>query len=79
MGLFSSNLTNVISNDDWGCGAAGSASAWHAEGQGFKSPQLHSKRPADETAGLFLLLSSLPLQHYIYVQEDILITNSHDD
>ena len=24
-----------------GCGAAGSASAWHAEGQGFESPQLH--------------------------------------
>ena len=27
----------------WGCGAAGSASAWHAEGQGFESPQLHRK------------------------------------
>gem|GEM_PF-3812912 len=25
----------------WGCGAVGSASAWHAEGQGFESPQLH--------------------------------------
>ncbi len=25
----------------WGCGAAGSALAWHARGQGFKSPQLH--------------------------------------
>ena len=25
----------------WGCGAAGSAPAWHAGGQGFKSPQLH--------------------------------------
>ena len=24
-----------------GCGAAGSASAWHAGGQGFESPQLH--------------------------------------
>src|SRR6185437_3711375 len=23
------------------CGAAGSASAWHAEGQGFESPQVH--------------------------------------
>ena len=27
-----------------GCGAAGSASAWHAEGQGFESPQLHRTR-----------------------------------
>ena len=27
----------------WGCGAAGSASAWHAEGQGFESPQLHKE------------------------------------
>jgi hypothetical protein len=26
-----------------GCGAAGSAPAWHAGGQGFKSPQLHQK------------------------------------
>src|SRR5579875_342024 len=25
----------------WACGAAGSASAWHAEGQGFESPQVH--------------------------------------
>ena len=25
-----------------GCGAAGSAPAWHAGGQGFESPQLHS-------------------------------------
>ena len=24
-----------------GCGAAGSAPAWHAGGQGFESPQLH--------------------------------------
>ena len=29
------------SGNTWGCGAAGSASAWHAEGQGFESPQLH--------------------------------------
>ena len=26
----------------WGCGAVGSALAWHARGQGFESPQLHS-------------------------------------
>ena len=26
----------------WGCGAAGSAPAWHAGGQGFESPQLHA-------------------------------------
>ena len=24
-----------------GCGAAGSASEWHSEGQGFEPPQLH--------------------------------------
>ncbi len=28
----------------WGCGAVGSALAWHARGQGFESPQLHSRR-----------------------------------
>ena len=28
----------------WGCGAAGSAPAWHAGGQGFESPQLHHRR-----------------------------------
>src|SRR5579884_1907716 len=27
------------------CGAAGSASAWHAEGQGFESPQVHHQPP----------------------------------
>ena len=30
----------------WGCGAAGSAPAWHAGGQGFESPQLHRHRSA---------------------------------
>ena len=34
------------SGNTWGCGAAGSASAWHAEGQGFESPQLHKVRRA---------------------------------
>ena len=29
----------------WGCGAAGSAPAWHAGGQGFESPQLHATEP----------------------------------
>ena len=28
-------------NEIRGCGAAGSAPAWHAGGQGFESPQLH--------------------------------------
>ena len=32
----------------WGCGAAGSAPAWHAGGQGFESPQLH---PDTKTPG----------------------------
>jgi hypothetical protein len=27
------------------CGAVGSASAWHAEGQGFESPQVHQLSP----------------------------------
>src|SRR3712207_6558427 len=31
----------VRTNKVWGCGAAGSAPAWHAGGQGFESPQLH--------------------------------------
>tara|TARA_B100000524_G_scaffold213340_1_gene111829 strand:+ start:382 stop:486 length:105 start_codon:yes stop_codon:yes gene_type:complete len=25
----------------WGCSSVGRALAWHARGQGFKSPQLH--------------------------------------
>ena len=29
--------------DSWGCSAAGSASEWHSEGQGFESPQLHQE------------------------------------
>ena len=29
-------------NKIWGYGAAGSALAWHARGQGFESPYLHS-------------------------------------
>ena len=39
------------SGNTWGCGAAGSASAWHAEGQGFESPQLHTRHapPAQRT------------------------------
>ena len=32
-----------------GCGAAGSAPAWHAGGQGFESPQLHPSVPARAT------------------------------
>src|SRR5213078_3591214 len=28
-----------------GCGAVGSALAWHARGQGFESPQLHNDLP----------------------------------
>lgn len=31
----------IVLPSKWGCGAAGSAPAWHAGGQGFKSPQLH--------------------------------------
>ena len=30
-----------IENNFWVCGAAGSAPAWHAGGQGFESPQIH--------------------------------------
>src|SRR5262249_15021889 len=28
-------------SNTWACGAAGSATAWHAVGQGFESPQVH--------------------------------------
>ncbi len=47
-----------------GCGAAGSAPAWHAGGQGFESPQLHfGKRPRSIERGLFALPgSSRPIQ-----------------
>ena len=30
-----------VTNRIWGYGAAGSAPAWHAGGQGFESPYLH--------------------------------------
>ena len=38
-------LTSISDNmvEVWGCGAAGSALAWHARGQGFESPQLHQQ------------------------------------
>ena len=32
---------NVRGKAKRGCGAVGSASEWHSEGQGFESPQLH--------------------------------------
>src|SRR6185312_618568 len=35
----------------WACGAAGSASAWHAEGQGFEPPQVH---PINAPHGAFI-------------------------
>ena len=35
----------------WGCGAAGSAPAWHAGGQGFESPQLHHSHRSAPVAG----------------------------
>jgi len=38
--IYSSCLNNVRA-----CGAAGSAPAWHAGGQGFKSPQVHKETP----------------------------------
>jgi hypothetical protein len=38
----------------WGCGAAGSAPAWHAGGQGFESPQLHNEKPWETVAFLHL-------------------------
>jgi broad specificity phosphatase PhoE len=34
-------LSPRLPGKQWGCGAAGSAPAWHAGGQGFESPQLH--------------------------------------
>ena len=34
------NMDNLII---WGCSSVGRALAWHARGQGFKSPQLHKK------------------------------------
>ena len=38
-------LTTRVSNNgksrNWGCGAAGSALAWHARGHGFDPRQLH--------------------------------------
>ena len=46
------------SGKQWGCGAAGSAPAWHAGGQGFESPQLHSsKDEADLKVRLVLSIS----------------------
>ncbi len=38
-------LLRLVRNSVWACGAAGSAPAWHAGGQGFESPQVHRKSP----------------------------------
>ncbi|KAG4065659.1 hypothetical protein HA402_007359 [Bradysia odoriphaga] len=34
-------LLRLVRRSRWACGAAGSAPAWHAGGQGFESPQVH--------------------------------------
>ena len=34
-------LVNNKKRNNWGCGAAGSALAWHARGHGFDPRQLH--------------------------------------
>ena len=34
-------LVNNTKINNWGCGAAGSALAWHARGHGFDPRQLH--------------------------------------
>ena len=39
----------------WGYGAAGSASPWHGEGQGFESPELHDYRGPLRKGWSFLL------------------------
>ena len=41
----------------WGCGAAGSALAWHARGQGFESPQLHQTNNDRLYGGLYSFMS----------------------
>ena len=41
-----------------GCGAAGSALAWHARGQGFESPQLHQMNNDRLYGGLYSFTSA---------------------
>ncbi len=36
-----SGLIRDVFTSEWGCSSVGRAPAWHAGGQGFKSPQLH--------------------------------------
>ena len=46
---------NGLRQREWACGAAGSASAWHAEGQGFEPPQVHHDGSAcHNNVGAFL-------------------------
>ena len=43
---------------NWGCGAAGSAPAWHAGGQGFESPQLHPYHHPGLLTGVIFCLTA---------------------
>ena len=39
-----SSMFMLLFPSSWGCGAVGSASEWHSEGQGFESLQLHQNK-----------------------------------
>ncbi len=45
----------------WGCGAVGSASEWHSEGQGFESLQLHQNKDVRD-ANLEIRVPSLLIE-----------------
>src|SRR5262249_43244385 len=48
----------------WACGAVGSASEWHSEGQGFESPQVHLKLDMSQPGRQLLIqFYEIELQH----------------
>lgn len=60
--LYSFEVAPLAGETKWACGAAGSAPAWHAGGQGFESPQVHHFRhtPARAQASTEELTSNNP-------------------
>jgi hypothetical protein len=49
-----------------GCGAVGSASEWHSEGQGFESPQLHQVQKTRAPALEFFCLRPISAANYSF-------------
>lgn len=55
----------IMKSSSWGLGAAGSASDWQSEGQGFKSPSLHHIRNLAEPPFTAVLLFLCGVQGFL--------------